>query len=170
MKEIYVDENGYNQFFDELEKLKRESLLISSVGSEEYESAIGDGWHDNFAFEEIIRESRKIATRIEEMQKAKQFLKIIGNKKTKNNIININDILKIEICYSDDDIEKITIKLTGNYLPNTNTDEKIQEITLNSPLGKALYLRNINDDSINYEVNNHKIKINILGKINNKEQ
>ena len=33
-------------------------------GSESYVDAVGDGWHDNFAFEDTMRESRKIASRI----------------------------------------------------------------------------------------------------------
>ena len=53
MEEIFVDENGYNQFLEELEKLKQQSLLVSSTGSKAYQDAIGDGWHDNFAFYSI---------------------------------------------------------------------------------------------------------------------
>ena len=88
------------------------------------------------------------------------------NKKLKEepNIINIGDTLKVKIIYSEDDIEEITIKLTGNFIPST--DSNIQEITLNSPLGQALYLKDINDKHINYTVNNNKIKIEIIEKIN----
>lgn len=167
MKEILVDENGYDQFLEELEKLKQQSLLISSVGSEAYQDAIGDGWHDNFAFEESMRQSRSIATRIENMLKNKQYLKIIETETKENNLINIGDVLKVKIYYSDDDIEETTIKLTGNFIPIIENENDIQEITLNSPLGKALYLKDIEDNDINYNVNNNKIKITIIEKINN---
>ncbi len=167
MEEILVDEYGNNQFLEELEKLKQQSLVLSSIGSEAYQDAIGDGWHDNFAFEESMRESRYIATKIENMLKTKQFLRIIKPETKKSNLINIGDTLKIKIYYSDDDIEETTIKLTGNFIPNIDPETDIQEITLNSPLGKALYLKNIEDKVINYVVNNNKIEINIVEKINN---
>ena len=167
MKEILVDENGYNQFLEELEKLKQQSLLISSVGSEAYQDAIGDGWHDNFAFEESMRQSRNIATRIDNMLKTKKHLKIIKTIPKENNLINIGDILKVKIYYSNEDVEETTIKLTGNFIPIIENENDIQEITLNSPLGKALYLKNIDDNDINYDVNNNRIKITIIEKIYN---
>ena len=141
MKEILVDENGYNQFLEGLEKLKQQSLLISSVGSEAYQDAIGDGWHDNFAFEESMRQGHSITARIDNMLQTKQYLKIIKTETKENNIINIGDVLKVKIYYSDDDIEDAIIKLTGNFTPIM--ENAIQEITLNSPLGKALYLKNM---------------------------
>ena len=61
MEEILVTEEGYNQFLHELEKLQKLSIDNSTVGSEAYESAVGDGWHDNFSFEQNMRESRTIA-------------------------------------------------------------------------------------------------------------
>lgn len=44
MKEILVDNEGYNQFYEELEKLKELCKSNSSLGSEVYRDAIGDGW------------------------------------------------------------------------------------------------------------------------------
>ena len=165
MKEIIVDENGYNQFLEELEKLKKQSLLISSDGTEAYQDAIGDGWHDNFAFEESMRQGHSIATRIENMLKIKRNLKIIKIKAKEKKLIDIGDVLKIKIYYSDDDIEEITIKLTGNFIPAMKND--VQEITLNSPLGKALYLKDIEDNNISYDVDNNKIKVTVIERINN---
>lgn len=167
MSEIIVDENGYKQFFEELENLKRLSLINASASSEAYNNAVGDGWHDNFAFEESMRESRTIANRIDKMLEIKKNLKVIKKEKIADkNIINLDDILIVEIKYFDN-IEKANIKITGNYLPNDNLETNIQEITLNSPLGKALYKRNINDKEINYCVNNTKVYVKIIKKLNN---
>lgn len=167
MEEILVDKNGYNQFLEELEKMKQQSLLNSSNGSEAYQSAIGDGWHDNFAFEETMRQGRSITARIENLLKTKQYLKIIEIEPKGNDLINIGDILKVKIYYSDDDVEDAIIKLTGNFIPTIENENDIQEITLNSPLGKALYLKNIQDNNIHYYVNNNKIKITIIEKVDN---
>ena len=64
MDDILVTVDGYNQFNDELNKLKELSRLSAATGIEAYNDAIGDGWHDNFAFEDSIREGRVIASKI----------------------------------------------------------------------------------------------------------
>ena len=135
MEEILVDDEGRCQYYEELEKLKNLSLINSSVGSESYTSSVGDGWHDNFAFEESMRESVKIAS--------------------------IGDILTVLVIYDEDDKEEYTIKLTGKYLPNT--DSLINEISLNSPIGRCIYLKNIYDD-IYYYVNDKRIDIKVIKK------
>ena len=67
MKDILVDNDGFNQYYEELNRVKDLSLSIASIGSESYAAAVGDGWHDNFAFEDTMRESRKITSRIDKM-------------------------------------------------------------------------------------------------------
>ena len=161
-KEILVDEEGYNQFIEELEKLKELSIDNGMVGSEAYESAVGDGWHDNFSFEQNMRESRTIAKMIDKMLDDKNKLKKIKVPKYEEDCINIGDTIKLSIKYDVDDIETETIKLTGKYIPNTKG--KIPEITLNSPLGKAIYLKKITDKNIYYYVNDNKIEIEIIKK------
>lgn len=160
--EIYVDKEGYYEYYRELERLKDLSLSIATSGTLEYESAVGDGWHDNFAFEESMRESNKIAMRINKMQDEERYLKVV-ERTNNNSLIDIGDILLIKVIYKEDDIEEYTIKLTGKYLPNTNNE--IKEISLNSPIGRSIYLKNINDNNICYYVNDKKIDIKIIRRI-----
>lgn len=161
MKEILVDKNGYKQFYDEIEKLKALSTSNATLGSEVYKDAVGDGWHDNFAFEESMRESRSIAKKIDDMLAKQQYLKIIDDKNKEINLVNIGDTVKIEIRYATEDIENEIITLTGKYIPNN----EINEISLNSPLGKALFKAKIGT-STSYFVGNSEIFIKILSKIN----
>ena len=161
MKDVLVDTDGFNQYYEELNRLKDLSLSIASIGSESYADAVGDGWHDNFAFEDTMRESRKIASRINKMLEDEKYLKIVDRKRTSDDIIDIGDILKIKVIYDIDDIEEYTIKLTGKYLPNT--DSLINEISLNSPIGRCIYLKNIYDD-IYYYVNDKRIDIKVIKK------
>lgn len=163
MKDVLVDTDGFNQYYEELNRLKDISLSIASIGSESYADAVGDGWHDNFAFEDTMRESRKIASRINKMLEDEKYLKIVDKKSTSDDIIDIGDILKIKVIYDIDDIEEYTIKLTGKYMIDNNA--KIKEISLNSPIGRSIYLKNINDDDIGYYVNDKKISIKIINKI-----
>lgn len=163
MKDVLVDIDGFNQYYKELNRLKDISLSIASIGSESYADAVGDGWHDNFAFEDTMRESRKIASRINKMLEDEKNLKIVDKKRASDDIIDIGDILMIKVIYDIDDIEEYTIKLTGKYMIDNNA--KIKEISLNSPIGRSIYLKNINDDDIGYYVNDKKISIKIINKI-----
>ena len=163
MKDILLDTDGFNQYYEELNRLKDISLSIASIGSESYADAVGDGWHDNFAFEDTMRESRKIASRINKMLEDEKYLKIVDRKRTSDDIIDIGDILKIKVIYDIDDIEEYTIKLTGKYMIDNNA--KIKEVSLNSPIGRSIYLKNINDNDIGYYVNDKKIGIKIIKRI-----
>ena len=162
MKDVLVDTAGFNQYYEELNRLKDISLSIASIGSESYADAVGDGWHDNFAFEDTMRESRKIASRINKMLEDEKYLKIVDKKSNSDDIIDVGDILKIKVIYDIDDIEEYTVKLTGKYMIDNTA--KIKEISLNSPIGRSIYLKNINDD-IGYYVNDKKISIKIINKI-----
>lgn len=163
MKNVLVDTDGFNQYYEELNRLKDISLSIASIGSESYADAVGDGWHDNFAFEDTMRESRKIASRINKMLEDEKYLKIVDKKSNSDDIIDVGDILKIKVIYDIDDIEEYTVKLTGKYMIDNTA--KIKEISLNSPIGRSIYLKNINDDDIGYYVNDKKISIKIINKI-----
>lgn len=161
MQEILVDINGYNQFIQELDRLQEMSKKNSVLGSEVYQAAVGDGWHDNFAFEESMRESRMIAKRIDDLLEKKEKLKIINDLDKKIELVNLGDTVDVEIKYSDDDIEREIITLTGNYIPNTNNS--LNEITLNSPIGKAIFKAKIGT-SVSYYVEDNEIFITLISK------
>ena len=162
MYEILVDKNGYKQFLYELERLKNLNLTNAKIGNEAYNDAIGDGWHDNFAFEDSMRESRTIAKKIDKMLEEQPKIKIIETENKNDECINIGDILKLKIEYDKDDEEVEIVKLTGNYFPKI--DDTIKEITLNSPIGKAIFQKKINSKT-NYYVMEKEVIIYILEKM-----
>jgi len=162
MEEILVDKEGYKQFLEELEILKEKNLSLSSVASEAYKDAVGDGWHDNFTFEDTMRESRKIVSQIDKMIGEQHILRIIDNGEYDKDLVNIGDVLRIEFVYNEDDNEEEVIKLTGKYIPNTNSD--IKEISLNSPLGKTIFKNRIGN-MLEYTVNNIVLKVKIIKKM-----
>ena len=88
--------------------------------------------------------------------------KISLEDKTIEGVVCVSDILKITIIYAEDDVETSIIKLTGKYLPEPNPN--YEEITLNSPLGSAIYLKPIPSQT-HYEVNERKITVEIKEKI-----
>ena len=62
------------------------------------------------------------------------------------------------------DIEVFEIRLTGKYLPDL--ESSIQEISLNSQMGKALYLKNIHN-KITYKIHGEEVEIKVLEKNGN---
>ncbi len=163
MKEILLDKNGYKQYLDEIEKMKDQIDSIASTGSSAYKEAVGDGWHDNFAFEETMRENRTVNAKLNSLRDNKKYIKVIKSVKEKVDIVNIGNKVRISITYGKDDIEEYDILLTGNYLPNLDGD--ITEITLNSPIGKAIYLKKVNE-AIKTKINDKEVVIKIVKKYN----
>lgn len=159
MDKILVDEEGYKQFFEELEKLQTKFSDNAIEGSTAYKDAVGDGWHDNFAYEDAVRQSRIISSRVEKMLRDKKRLKIIKKIKIDDSIVNIGDLVKLKFIYSSDDIEEKMIKLTGKYLPNQ--DMSIQEISLNSPVGKTIYMKK-KGEVLSYIINDKLLKLEIV--------
>ena len=159
--EILVDRNGYEQFLSILNELKSSLENIASGAAEVCRDAVGDGWHDNFAYEELMRDEKKVSAQIEKMLGEKKQLKVIDNTLKKDELINIGDILKIEVIYDESDVEVFEIKLTGKYLPDLESD--IQEISLNSQMGKALFKKNIYKD-ISYKIHGNLAIIKVLEK------
>ena len=149
---IYLDEEGYKEYLKEIEDLKQEFNNKAKGGTEAAESAIGDGWHDNFDFEEAKKFEHSLSYKLKEKIANLKNIVILKNKS--NKYININDYISLTLIYGDDDQEKIIIKLIG--APNPNLNEEYQEITLNSPLGKELLNKDKNYKG-SYFVNNKKI-------------
>ena len=151
MDYILVDESGYKQFIDQLEKLKKESLNNASEGKEAYDIAVGDGWHDNFGFEDSMEKSRMLSNKIDTLYEKKKHLKIVNNEGLKDNEVKIGDLVKLE--FLDSNMTEV-LRLTGNYIVDTD------DISLNSPLGKELFKAKIGS-TIKYVVNDitHEVKI-----------
>ena len=62
------------------------------------------------------------------------------------------------------DLEEVKENNGKCYLAIDN-NVKIKEVSLNSPIGRSIYLKNINDNDTHYYVNDKKISIKIINKI-----
>lgn len=159
---IYLTEEGYKQYEEKIASLNLKIKKNNLLKADAYTSATGDGWHDNFAFEEASREEDSLLTQVEDLIKMRKNIEIIKQKKVPENLVNINDVVIIEFIYNKEDREIEKIKLTGNW--ETRLSENIQEISLNSPLGQAIYLKEINS-KIQYTVNGKTVDVQIINKI-----
>lgn len=153
MEKILLTKEGYEQFNKILDSLEKKSNDNGINTTEVCISAVGDGWHDNFAFEALIEDERKLSYQINKMNQDKTKIEIIQDY-YKENYVNINNIVSLKFIY-DNENELEDLILTGNYIPNEN------EITLNSPLGKAIYKKKIGE-IVEYVVSENNIKVEII--------
>ena len=153
MSKIYLDKVGFDNYLKSLEDIKKEiddnAKLMSLYVSDD---AYGDGWHDNFAYEEAMHKENELFQRY---NKKKSLLKdIVIIDKESNGTVSLNT--KVEILFIDDDIVEKYI-ITGDI--NSNIDDN--SITLNSPIGTAIYGKKIGD-KVSYKVGDNTYNVEIL--------
>jgi transcription elongation GreA/GreB family factor len=158
---IYLDREGYQEYLRELEKIKKELQENSFNKSSSYVDAVGDGWHDNFAFEESKRKELGIIRKLEEKLIGLSRI-VILEKEDSNENVNIGDLVKLKIHYDLDDVEENIFRLIGGTLPDISAE--IIEITLNSPIGTAIFKKKIGEKTF-YMQERKKIDIEIISKI-----
>lgn len=151
---IYLDKDGYEQYLEELEELKRKLNRNGQQKSSAYVSAVGDGWHDNFEFEEATREEYKILSDLREKMAGLRRIVIVEKNESDNKIANINDLILVSMFFGSRESSDEIFKLVASSSPNIFAD--IREISINSPLGKAVY-QQPEGYSGEYSVNNNTI-------------
>lgn len=156
---IYLDQDGYNALLESVEKLKAE-LQENNLGRREaFNAGAGDGW-DSPEFEEIERENTRITGEIQRRYEELERVVII-EKQNNQEIIDIGDVVSIDIITSPDSKTEMTLKLVGS---TGNFDAEIQEVSVNSPLGSAIYQKKVGDTGT-YLVNDKKFSVLINAKI-----
>lgn len=154
MSNIYLDKTGYENYLKSLEDIKKEidenAKLMSLYVSDD---AYGDGWHDNFAYEETMHKENELFQRY---NKKKGMLKdIVIVDKESNGTVSLNT--KVELLFIDDEETEEYI-ITGDI--NSNIDDN--SITINSPLGSAIYGKRVGD-KVTYKVGDNTYNVEILG-------
>lgn len=156
MSKIYLDEKGYNEYLKEIDAIK-EKIKKNSSDITEYQSddAYGDGWHDNFAYEQARNKENMLFHELEVKLKGLENIEIVKESGNKNEI-SINSVVSLKFEDSNE-IEKYL--LTGSTISDTSNE--VTSITLNSPLGKTIYKKKIND-TFEYSVDDRIIRGTIV--------
>ena len=165
---IYLTQEGYNQYVQEIDELHSKLSSSSRDKSDSYRSAVGDGWHDNFAFESAKREELTIIKQLEEKISGLGRIVIIDNELSENDldVVQIGDVIQLVVnTATGKSIEQI-IKLIGS--ENIKADVYPKEISINSPLGNAIYGKQVGEE-VSYKVNTKELSALIKSKINEKD-
>lgn len=146
---MLLDIEGLKQI-DEL--IREESLKLKQIQKTKAEAFQNDtnSWHDNSSYDMAMERENQVYDEMNRLSKIKTEARIVAPHNIKGKI-DIGD--KVLISMDDDSFMVI---LTGKFLANKDRDE----ITLNSPLGNAIYKKSVSDE-IKYKVGNilYKAKI-----------
>lgn len=144
MKEkIYLTKEGYDKYLAELENMRKE-LANKLNNLSKLEMLSGESFYT-------------LTTNIK--HKLDGLKRIVILDEVEQDIINVNDIVTVNMIYPEIE-ETITFELVAG-MPDLGS--RIMKISVNSPLGKAVYQRKIGEE-ISYIVDNEKVNIQIISK------
>lgn len=148
MKEkIYLTKEGYDKYIAELENMRKE-LANKLNNLSKLEMLSGESFYT-------------LTTNIK--HKLDGLKRIVILDEVEEEIVNINDIVTVNMIYPETE-ETITFELVAG-MPDLGS--RIMKISVNSPLGKAVYQRKIGEE-LSYIVNNENVNIQIISKTKSK--
>ena len=151
---IYVTQEGYNQYITALEDLKRKLSEHMRTRAE-----YGKNEVENYQTGVYDDELRTINSAIRAAMETIAHLVIIEKEQVADGIIGIDDIVTVQYLDTGD-IKRM--KLSGG-MPNISKDGEYITITVNSPVGKALYKSKVGD-TVTFKVRDNTISISIISK------
>lgn len=152
-KKIYLDEAGYEEYLKEIRELEAKLAQIKKDKNSYGRSRINDGIQDNFEREQAARDLDGLSALIAQ-KKANIKNIVMVSKSDDDGLIDLGDYVCIELNLNDK-VQTKVIRLTGSLTPKAT--EEVHEVTINSPLGKALYRKGV-DDEFTYKVKEKNIK------------
>ena len=145
---IKMDKEGYAKFLRSIDEIKEKIKKNDMARSDAFNAGAGDGW-DSPEYEEIERMSRVLNAELQDKYEMQRRI-VIVEKSADDDIVDIGDVISVDI----NDKESI-FKLVGG---TGDFSAKIKEVSINSPVGKAVYKKKVGEAAA-YEV---KGKKNIL--------
>lgn len=166
-EKLYLDNDGYQRLLKEIDLLKAK---LAKNGKEKRRSLFWcsrDGWHDNFAFDEANMHERMILGQLKECyQKLERA--VIVERHDDETLVDVNDIVTVDMIFGPDDSGELEFKLVGSVGSHTSDNNGIQEVSINSPLGKSVYHKKVGE-SASYKVESRIFNIEILSKVSEKD-
>ena len=156
---IYLNKEGYEKYLADIENLRKQILKNNLEKSDAYENC-GDGFHDNFTFEQAEQKERGLTFQLEQKIKGLENIVIVENQNDENKV-DINDVVILTIDFGDD-IETDKYRLIAS--DPINHGDGIINISVNSPLGDAIYLKSIGEE-VFYSVGGNRFQVHIDSKM-----
>ena len=156
---IYLDNEGYKDLVEKISNLENNKNRI-----EKDILKLTSTKFDVDKYNELKNLKRGIEKRINDFKNMLKNSEMIDSllESDNDNIVNIGDNITLRF-YFDDIPEEDDFLLTGDCISNDNN-----KITINSPLGEAIYKKEIGTFTY-YSCGNNKIKVEIVKKNKVKE-
>lgn len=161
-KKLKLNKQGYEEYLQAISKKKKQlaDLRMYKGNDAIYQ---GDNWHDNPTLYQTEMQERTLMREIAEMEyKLENDIEIVENLGD-DSLIDIGDIVKIDMIFSADDREEGAFRLVAT-TPSFDMEAEITEISINSPLGNAMYHKKIGDIAT-YKVNDRTFTIELKEKV-----
>jgi len=161
-KKIKLNKQGYEDYLKEIErKEKKLAKLRIYKGTDAIFQ--GDNWHDNPTLYQAELQELVLMKEIAEMKhKLQNDVEIIENLGD-DSLVDIGDVVKIDMIFSENDREEEIFKLVAT-TPSFDMNAVIKEVSINSPLGNATYHKKIGD-VVTYKVNDRTFTIELKEKV-----
>ncbi len=157
-KKLRLNSDGVNAYNREIENKEEElkKLRLYKGTDAIYQ---GDNWHDNPT---LYQAELKEVSLMKEISRLKNMLldAEIVESLNDESLVDIGDVVKLEMFLDPDNVEENIFKLVAT---TPNFSANIKEVSLNSPLGSAIYQKKVGE-STSYSVNNNTFNIIIKGK------
>lgn len=163
---IYLDAQGYNDILATIDELK-ERIRVNDLGrSEAYLNGSGT-WEEMNApeYEQIVQTEHMLVGQLDRQYELLANAELI-EKHNDVDSIDIGNVLSVDMLFNNDEVEELTFKLVAT---NGGSNKNMKEVSINSPLGQAVYKKKIGD-MCSYSVENNNISVLIKDKINKTEQ
>ena len=159
MEKIYLDKAGYNDLLQKIEILKQILNENDRGRKEAFEAGAGDGW-DSPEFEEIERNNLLLSGQLKDLYDELSRVEIV-EKGEDNKLVDLNDILLLEIINYKKELKEMIVKLVG---ASGDLFASVPEISINSPIGAAIYKKSVGD-VCTYAVDNNSFSVVIKEKL-----
>ena len=158
-EKMKLNKQGYDEFLKAIEEKEKQ---LAAVRMYKGTDAIyqGDNWHDNPTLYQTEAQERALMVEISEMKQKLQNIEIVeslGNE----SLIDIGDIVRVDIIFNEGNRKEEVFKLIAS---SPSFDSEIKEVTINSPIGVAIYHKKVGDFAT-YKVRDKVFKIEIIEKM-----
>ena len=150
-EEFNLTEDGYIKLRAEYEDLKREYINNEKMIKE-------TGMHGDIDCQ-LLQNKDNLSARMNNITKRMAKAKIINIPNLDDDQINIGDKVALRMIYDFDEIEEDTFTLVG-----TDGDISVNELSINSPIGRAIFQKRIGD-KVPFLVNDNAYQVVILEKL-----
>ena len=156
---LYMSKDGYQKLLGEISEIKKQINANNKERKETFEYRSSDGL-DSAEFNEVERINSllnaELRLKSEQLRRA-----VIVEKNADKEAIDIDDIVNCcLINFQKEKKEEFTFKLVSYRGKNKGA---IQEVSISSPLGKAVYKRTIGE-TIPYVVDGNRLAVEIISK------